>query len=495
MINPNNTEAMTAISTPDPHPFKERAGISTRVAILFLFGAILFLATPFYAQPFYFGADLSYVNEMEDCGVTYYEDQVSEDPYAIFQQHGCNLVRLRLWHTPSWYDELNEGNRYGDLDDVKKAIGRAKAHGMEVLLDFHLSDRWADPGNQLAPQAWLPVVDDTDVLKDSLYNYIFNTLSHLHGEGLLPEWVQIGNETNKGILLSPADNQTWTLNWARNAALFNSALQAVDAVEQLYGQEIRTVIHIAGPSQADWHVNGFVTNGVTGFDCIGLSYYWPWHMPTDIEDTRNIIESLKAQYPDKGVMIVETGYIWTTGWNDNANNLFNSTHPDYSPASPENQREWLIDLTTAVIQAGGAGVVYWEPAWVSSPCRTEWGQGSNYENAAFFDFGNNLLLPGGIEWMEHDYGPVSTREATPMEDQIQILWDGRSNTITLKQPGQLSETGRYFVSSPAGRILSSGIFSGPEHTFQLAGLPAGLYLVYAEATGHRSGVKKITFMK
>ena len=104
---------------------------------------------------------------------------------------------------------------------------------------------------------------------DSLYNYIFNT-PHLHG-GTAEEWVQIGNETNKGILLSPADNQTWTLNWARNTALFNSALQAVDAVEQLYGRRVRTVIH--SQARVDWHVNGFVTNGVTGFDCIGISYY------------------------------------------------------------------------------------------------------------------------------------------------------------------------------------------------------------------------------
>lgn len=486
---------MSNISISNLHTSKELAGISKLARLLFLFGAILIFPTPFFGQPFYFGADLSRVNEMEDCGVTYYEDQVPEDPYAVFRRHGCNLVRLRLWHTPSWYDGLNEGTRYSDLDDVKKAIARAKAHGMEVLLDFHLSDRWADPGNQLAPQAWLPVVDDTDILKDSLYNYIFGTLSQLHANGLLPEMVQIGNETNKGILLSPQDNQTWTLDWNRNVILFNSALQAVDAIEQLHGQEIKTLIHIAGPAEAGWLVNGFVTNGVTGFDCIGLSYYWPWHMPTDIEDTRNIIESLKDQYPDKEVMIVETGYIWTTGWNDNANNLFNTTHPDYAPASPEHQREWLVDLTTAVMQAGGIGVVYWEPAWVSSPCYTEWGQGSHYENAAFFDFDNNLLLPGGVEWMEHDYGPVSTREATPVDGQVQILWDSHAHTITLKQPAPLSRTGHYSVCSPFGQILMSGTFSGPEYTFQMDGLPAGLYLVYAEARGYGSGAIKITYVK
>jgi arabinogalactan endo-1,4-beta-galactosidase len=103
-----------------------------------------------YGQSFYFGADLSYVNEMEDCGVSYKEDGKPKDVHEMFADHGCNLVRLRLWHTPSWYDGLNNGNRYSDLADVKIAIGRAHAAGMEVLLDFHLSDNWADPGKQEA---------------------------------------------------------------------------------------------------------------------------------------------------------------------------------------------------------------------------------------------------------------------------------------------------------------------------------------------------------
>jgi len=148
------------------------------------------------AQDFYFGADMSYVNEMEDCGVTYMEAQTAKDPFQIFENHGGNLVRLRLWHTPNWYDDLNDGKRYSDLQDVKKAIARAKGEGLNVLLDFHLSDNWADPSKQLVPSAWLPVVDDVDVLKDSLYNYIYQTISDLHEENLLPEMIQIGNETH-----------------------------------------------------------------------------------------------------------------------------------------------------------------------------------------------------------------------------------------------------------------------------------------------------------
>lgn len=206
---------------------------------IFLF---LFLSSQLSSQSFYFGADMSYVNELEDCGVEYQENQVQKDPYAIFEDYGCNLVRLRLWHTPSWYDQLNDGKRYSDLADVKLAIARAKQHNLSVLLDFHLSDNWADPGKQLVPQAWLPVVDDTEILKDSLYKYLFETLSDLHKDDLLPEMIQIGNETNKGILLSPTDNAVWTLDWERNAILFKEAIRAVEDFEQTTGEDVKTYL-------------------------------------------------------------------------------------------------------------------------------------------------------------------------------------------------------------------------------------------------------------
>ena len=366
------------------------------------------------AQNFYFGADLSYVNEMEDCGVVYKEDGQAKDPYQIFADHNCNLVRLRLWHTPAWHDNLNSGNRYSDFSDVKRSIQRAKSAGMQVLLDFHLSDNWADPGKQLVPAAWLPVVNNLPVLKDSLYNYISNTLLALDQEDLLPEMVQIGNETNKGILLSPEDNAAdWTLDWNRNAQLFNRAIEAVRAVELGTGKTIEIALHLAAPDAVEWYVEQFANNGVSDFDIIGMSYYWAWHQPTSIAETKTVIETLRSDYPDKEVMIFETGYIWTTQSNDAANNIISTTHPDYTPPSPNAQKQWLVDLTEATMQGGGKAVIYWEPAWVSSSCWTQWGQGSHQEHATFFDFNSNLIEDGGISWMTHPYATSSTQPNIP----------------------------------------------------------------------------------
>lgn len=436
------------------------------------------------AQTFYFGADLSYVNEMEDCGVVYKEQGQPKDPYQIFADHNCNLVRLRLWHTPAWYDTLNNGQRYSDFVDVRASIQRAKAAGMQVLLDFHLSDAWADPSKQLVPAAWLGVVGNLPLLKDSLYNYVSSTLLALEAEGLLPEMVQIGNETNKGILLSPADNAVWTLDWNRNSQLFNRAIQAVRDVGSSTGKNIKVALHIAGPADAGWLMQGFWNNGVTDFDVIGLSYYWAWHMPTSIADAGNIVAQLRQTYPGKEVMIFETGYIWTTESNDNAGNIIGSVHPDYAPASPANQRLWLIDLTQEVIDRGGSGVIYWEPAWVSSPCWTPWGQGSHQEHATYFDFQNNLLDSGGIGFMTHDYpGATAAQTPTVPARRLDVWPDSSRRGVTLHLegfPGGQTLLTRLLGSD--GQSLAAQPFTLSENgagtiSFPLPDLPTGLYYV------------------
>ena len=132
---------------------------------------------------------MSYTNELEDCGVQFTENGVAKTSYELMNSYGANLVRLRLWHNPTW-------TKYSTLSDVKKSIKRAKDLGMYVLLDFHYSDTWTDPEQNVVPAAWASVVNNTTVLSDSVYNYTLSTLQTLLSENLLPNMVQIGNETN-----------------------------------------------------------------------------------------------------------------------------------------------------------------------------------------------------------------------------------------------------------------------------------------------------------
>ena len=172
------------------------------------------------AEDFYFGADLSYVNEMEDCGAQYRMSGAVRDPYEIFRDTGHNLVRLRLFHTPDW-------TQYSTLDDVKRSIRRARAAGMQVLLDFHYSDDWADGDKQWIPRAWENIAT-TEALAQAVYDYTLDTLRALDSEGLMPEMVQVGNETNREVL----GRRDWDwanrpIDWTRNAALLNAGIRAV----------------------------------------------------------------------------------------------------------------------------------------------------------------------------------------------------------------------------------------------------------------------------
>lgn len=454
------------------------------IRVPFTIVCFLFFYLPATAQQFYFGADLSYVNEMEDCGVEYKENNVAKDPYQLFADHHCNLVRLRLWHTPSWYDNLNAGARYSDFQDVRKSILRAKSAGMKVLLDFHLSDTWADPGRQLAPSAWLGIIDNLQLLKDSLSRYISGTLFALDDDGLLPDIVQIGNETNKGILLSPqVNNSGWVLDWNRNSQLFNAAIAAVRLVEDQREKPIKVALHIAGPSNVGWLMQGFWSNGVTDFDIIGISYYWAWHKPTSITDAGNIVAQTRQLYPGKEVMIFETGYIWTTQSNDNAGNIISEVHPDYSPASPQNQKNWLIAMTQEMINKGATGVIYWEPAWVSSPCWTQWGQGSHQEHATFFDFNTNLLSNGGMFWMTHNYDNLVAATAPDPSVKITITPDNLHRNLFIQLTGMSAAKKidlRLFGAD--GKVLvtrSFEVFNSDNESFQLPipSLPSGIYSV------------------
>jgi arabinogalactan endo-1,4-beta-galactosidase len=446
--------------------------------LLLILGSIL--ACP--AQSFLLGADLSYINEMEDCGALYYHQGVEQDPYSIFAENECQLVRLRLWHTPSWYDTLNNGLRYSDLEDVKKSIERSHDHNMSVLLDFHLSDFWADPSRQWIPDAWSAVVDDLSVLQDSLYLYIYATLEELQQEGLMPEMVQIGNETNRGILQSIEDHEAgWSLDWERNSALFNTAIQAVKDIETNFGADLQIALHIAGPAEVGYYADDFISNGVTDFDIIGFSYYWHWHQPSTIEDVAIAIEELRTKHPSYEVMILETGYQWTNMSNDAAGNIISDVYPDHSGVtSPDLQLDWLTELSQTALHAGAMGVIYWEPAWVSTSCYTPWAQGSHYENVTFFDFNNELLENGGMDFFSFPYQMNSIEEplADPAPHPINIYTEGHSLFIQFSTQPSMNHLTLLITDTLGRQVGNSDFFTAVsvlEYKIPLPSLASGFY--------------------
>ena len=356
---------------------------------------VLILAMPALAgeQPLWRGADLSYVNELEDCGAKYRVGGEVRDPYHIFAGLGANVVRLRLWHSPTW-------TSYSTLDDVKKSIRRAREAGMQVLLDFHYSDDWADPGDQIIPAAWREA-SSTEELAQLVYDYTLDVLRQLDADGLAPEHVQVGNEINTEILLDEPVPEDTPIDWQRNAALINAGIRAVRDFAAEAETQPTVMLHIAQPEYVEPWLDDALAAGIEDFDILGLSYYPKWS-DVAFADIGEAIRRFREKY-GKDVVVVETAYPWTLAWNDEAGNLLgeDSLEEGY-PATIDGQRRFLVDLMQSVVDGGGLGIVYWEPAWISSDCRTRWGQGSHWENAALFHY-DKAQLHQGAQFFGHDY--------------------------------------------------------------------------------------------
>lgn len=354
-------------------------------------------ATPITWDKFSFGADLSYVNEIEDFGGKY-KDSSLTDPFIIFKKYGCNTIRVRLWHNPSWKKSITGGKMYSDFNDVKKTISRAKAAGMAVNLNLHYSDDWADPQKQDLPEAWKNLT--FNVLQDSIYRYTSEVLNSLAKENLIPEMIQVGNENNIGVL-HPHGKITGN-NFENFGKLINNGIKAVRDFSKTAAIKPKIILHVAQMQHAEWWVKGITSSGnLTDFDIIGISHYSKWTEVHSMSGIAAIIQNLKNTYGRK-VMIVETAYPWTNQNADTYNNIIdgNVGESGYTVSKSE-QLRYLKDLTQTVISAGGSGVQYWEPAWITSNMKDRWGKGSSWENCALFDFQGNAIE--GIKFMNQTY--------------------------------------------------------------------------------------------
>jgi len=275
------------------------------------------------------GADISWVTQMESSGRTFLNSSGTvQDCFQILKNIGMNSIRLRVWVDPA-------GGWNNTADVLAKAL-RAKALGMRIMIDFHYSDSWADPGQQNKPAAW--AAQDFATLQTSVYNHTFNVLSTLKTNGIIPEWVQVGNETNDGMLWPTGKAST---NMANFTALVNKGYDAVKAVDA----SIKVIVQISNGfdnSLFRWIFDGLKNNGGK-WDIIGMSLYpTPTNWSTLNTQCLTNMNDMVARY-DKPVMICEVGMSW-----------------DQASAC----NSFLTDLITKVNSVSGGkglGVFYWEP--------------------------------------------------------------------------------------------------------------------------------------
>jgi arabinogalactan endo-1,4-beta-galactosidase len=275
------------------------------------------------------GADLSWLTEMEQAGYKFYNAAgTSMDCMELLKSLGINSIRLRVWVNPA-------GGWNNNADVVAKAK-RAKQLGFRILIDFHYSDSWADPGNQTKPAAWAAY--DFSTLTTTVHAYTRVVLDTLKLSGIVPSWVQIGNETNDGMLWP--DGQA-SLHMADFSALVNAGYQAVKEVND----SIKVIVHISnGYDNAlfRWIFDGLKANGAH-WDIIGMSLYpstsnWQSYNASCLANMNDMISRYSKQ-----VMICEVGM------------------PADQAAICQSFLSDLINKTKSIPGHNGLGVFYWEP--------------------------------------------------------------------------------------------------------------------------------------
>ena len=341
----------------------------TRVLSLLSAPAILFLmflnvvgeakaSTPVFAN----GADVGWLTQLESMGYSYVDETNTQlSALQILKNHGVNTIRIRTFVNPT----ITPGVLGVGSNDQAGSIALAKvakSMGFQIMIDFHYSDTWADPGHQAIPAAWSG--ESYSQLESSVYSYTYNFMNALAAEAIYPEWVQVGNEIDNGMLLPTGA----TSNFSQLAGLINNGYNAVKAVSS----STQVIVHLSTISDVS-HFETFFdelqSNGGQ-FDVIGASYY---NGPDNIGLVASNLNTLAARY-NKPVMICEIGHA-SSDW-DGSNQVVKSA----------------LQAVRAVPNNKGLGVIYWEP---EAPNNADT---SNYSlGAAFIASGKSVQFNSAID--------------------------------------------------------------------------------------------------
>ena len=314
------------------------------------------------------GIDVStYLEELAH-GARYFDGEREIDPLDAFRANGVDCMRIRLWNDP--YDDSDEPYLAGTCDDRHyiKLAKLAKEKGFSILLDFHYSDFWADPGKQMIPKSWQGL--NLDEMCQALYRFTCQILTEAKEAGVAPDMIQVGNEITNGMLwpLGKLENDGVRGNYDAFCRLVGAGCRACREVLP----EAKIILHLErSHDQAVYQeFFGEMVKAGIDYDVIGASYYPYWH-GTPVQ----LFENLDAcRVFGKEIMVVELGYGFTTeayslGGESkrlviDAERAYIPGFSEQYPVTPEGQAAFVRDFLTMARQHKIGGVFYWEPLWL-----------------------------------------------------------------------------------------------------------------------------------
>lgn len=396
---------------------------------------------------FIMGVDASMVKTVEENGGVYYNSEGKEqDVFEIMAESGVNFFRVRVWNNPSRYGEDYGGGNV-DVDEAIAMSKRAARVGMNILVDFHYSDFWADPENQQVPTSWARY--DFARLQSAVETYTAESLQKFKDEGLDVDMVQIGNEINYGMLWTEgkidfsADN-----GFEKLATLLKAGIKGSNSVFP----NAYTAIHLANGGNKDEFDRYFteLERYNVNYDIIGASYYPFYHGTLDALQAN--LNNVAAKF-DKPVYVAEISYGFTTDYPQaplTAANIYNESFEDAGGylTGIQGQATAVRDCmatVAAVPNNMGLGVFYWEPAWLpvegadwALPAseRTETAGKSTWANQALFSY-NGKALPSLEVFKRVKESGTATAE-TPLKVRSKTLAYTLNTTANEKLPTEVA---------------------------------------------------------
>lgn len=346
------------------------------------------------------GIDVStYFEELEH-GAKYFDGEMEVEPLQMFRANGVDIMRIRLWVDPT----SDDGEPYlagnCDLQNFLKLATLAQKKGYGIMLDFHYSDFWVDPGKQTLPKSWQGL--DRKQLEQKVYDYTREVLLKVAENNIELQYIQVGNEITNGMLW-PFGKILWRggrrINYKNLAALIKNGCAACRSVYP----NAHLVLHLERSYDKEVYDEYFtqMLRYKVDFDSIGMSYYPYWH--GTFEQLFDNVDMLKQKFR-KEVLIVETGYAFTMedyvknehGASQLVINVAASERlpDDFAtkyPLTPEGQAHFVETLLKNAEQHGVAAVCWWEPLWIP-------GDGICWASEAGQRYINEVGKPTRNEW-------------------------------------------------------------------------------------------------
>ena len=358
------------------------------------------------------GTDLSTLLELERLGAKYYDGGEERDILDIMKDYDVDTIRLRIWNDPWGKDHESYGAGENDVPTTLEIAKRVSEKGLGVLMNFHYSDFWADPGKQIKPKAWEGMT--VEELTQAVYDFTFDTMELFKKEGVNITMVQVGNELSNGLLWPEGkiDVDAGVGEYDNIAAFVSAGIRAV----RKSNPDIPVMLHLDNGGNNELYRRWFDNYVARGedFDLIGLSYYPFWHGTMD--QLINNMNDMAERY-HKDLIIAEVSMGYTMEDYKDYEKLSDSERKGYAtkpslvekiefPMTKEGQADFMRTLLArleTVAEHRARGFFWWEPAWIPVP-------------------GSGWATPASLEYM-HDPGPCGNEWAN------QALFDYDGNVL------------------------------------------------------------------